>query len=74
MIQQKDTSSRPLFRDIVKWDRIFPAKEKDLPLAMMARPYNYVVIGRTISLLWLYLKRLAIYSYYKYLPAKKETQ
>ncbi|MFZ2151325.1 MAG: hypothetical protein WAZ12_01455 [Candidatus Absconditicoccaceae bacterium] len=65
MSEETQKSSRPLIRDVMKRELIFPPQEKDLPLVLLGRPHAYVVMGRIIGLFLKYLKLLLIYKYNK---------
>lgn len=65
MSEENQKSSRPLIRDVMKRELIFPSQEANLPLILLARPHGYVIIGRIIGLFLKYIRLLIIYKYNK---------
>lgn len=50
----------PSFRNFLKMDVLFPSKEANLPLVLLARPHGYVVLGRLLGVLLNYIRILLI--------------
>lgn len=50
----------PSFRNFLKMDILFPSKEANLPLVLLARPHGYVVLGRFLGMFFDYIRILLI--------------
>lgn len=72
MPKDNKSSSRPLLRDVMKREYIFLPQEAKLPLVMLARPYNGVLLGRVLVLWCKYLRLLLLYAYHKYKSTSKK--